>query len=152
MRKEITYREIKEKDSASLCALLPAVGKETAAQIIKESILGRREKRFVAVNAERVVAHINAEFSGEPYAHIAELRSLVVLPEYRGQGIAHTLYSHALAVLGKEKEIAIARVRTTNTPSIKLHEKLGFKEIGKMEKGWKQNGKQADILIFSREI
>lgn len=148
MQNQTTYKQTAGKRAKKLARLFPEVEKEEAGK----NSNGTSEKTFIAVNSGKIVAHIKAEFSDEPFAHVAEMRSLVVLPEYRGQGIGIGLYRHAIKSLGRGIEIAIARVRTTNAASIRLHEKLGFKAIGRIDKGYKTRKEQADILIFSKEL
>ncbi|AEM39474.1 ribosomal-protein-alanine acetyltransferase [Pyrolobus fumarii 1A] len=57
--------------------------------------------------------------------------SLAVLPEYRRRGIATKLMEAAMDSLKREygaQEVYL-EVRVSNTPAIKLYEKLGFRKI-----------------------
>ncbi len=57
--------------------------------------------------------------------------SLAVLPEYRRRGIGTRLMQAALKSLKEEygAREAYLEVRVSNTPAIRLYEKLGFKKV-----------------------
>jgi len=54
--------------------------------------------------------------------------SIAVLPEYRRQGIAHALMKEAMgAMLRHKAKECFLEVRVSNTPAVKLYQKMGFK-------------------------
>lgn len=62
------------------------------------------------------------------------LNGLLVHPQYRRQGLAHTIIQHACYILGKEKETGISFVNYKNIASLELHKKVGVSFIGSMYK------------------
>ena len=96
-------------------------------------------------------AEIENEFSG--YVHYStsidamDINSVFVFPNFRKKGIAEKLLN---AVIGDAKERKIDKifleVRESNTPAIKLYEKLGFKIISERKKYYK-NGETAKIML-----
>ena len=151
-KKQVVFREVMEKDAKELASLFSDANVKNYEKAIKRSIKGKSVKGFVAESNGSIIGHIKASFSGEPYAHIVELKSLIVRPDYRGKGIGLGLYKYAISKTGKNKKIAIARVRTINEPSVKLHEKLGFKIVGEIKGGWQKGNEKKDIFIFAKNL
>jgi phosphinothricin acetyltransferase len=72
------------------------------------------------------------------YRHTVET-TIYLRPEIKRYGIGTILYKELLELLGKNQmHAAIGGIALPNEASIALHEKLGFKKIGKfMEVGYK---------------
>jgi GNAT superfamily N-acetyltransferase len=69
---------------------------------------------------------------GERRQHVAELRSVYVLPEFRGRGVGRmlleTVLSHARSVDGMRQVILC--VNAANQPARRLYQSLGFVRFG----------------------
>jgi len=101
---------------------------------------------------ERTHAYLVAEEQGEiagfayagphrdrpAYRWAAEV-SVYLGERYRGQGLARKLYEALFPLLEQQGyRILLAGVTTTNPTSIRLHEALGFEEVGVYRRiGWK---------------
>ena len=84
---------------------------------------------YVALEGEKAVA-----FCSFLVVDDAELLFVCTHPEYRKQGIAHTLLAHAISLLPRGIDSVILEVRSQNTPAISLYEKMGFAVLGKRKK------------------
>ncbi|MFG1694402.1 GNAT family N-acetyltransferase [Nonomuraea sp. NPDC049309] len=65
-----------------------------------------------------------------PYARdgLASLEFVATALRYRGRGVATALLTHLLA-LPQYDEYVLADIADTNTPALRLYEKLGFREF-----------------------
>ncbi len=69
--------------------------------------------------------------------------SIAVLPEYRRQGIAYALMKEAMgAMLRLKAKECFLEVRVSNTPAVKLYQKMGFK-VTRTIQGYYANGEAA---------
>jgi ribosomal-protein-alanine acetyltransferase len=94
-------------------------------------------------NAIGLVARVNGEIAGfvigridivrnAPFGHIL---TIDIAPSYRQRGIAQRLLRKIEAIF-KERGIKECRleVREDNVAALNLYQKLGYKEVGKLEK------------------
>ena len=84
------------------------------------------------------------------YAGVAEV-SIYIAPTFRGTGLGTQLLE--MLVLESEKYnfwTLQAGIFPENLPSIKIHERNGFREVGVREKIGKLNGVWRDTLLFER--
>ncbi|MEQ9297371.1 MAG: N-acetyltransferase family protein [Cyclobacteriaceae bacterium] len=108
--------------------------------------------RIVAIVGDRIMGWIAlAPVSGRcAYQGVGEI-SIYITAEAKGHGIAKTLMEAAIA---SSEEYGIwtlfAAMTATNLPSIRFHEKIGFRRIGYREKIGKMDGEWQDIIIFER--
>ena len=80
----------------------------------------------------------------------ADMMNLAVDPACRKMGVGQQLVETLIARLKAEKTYCITlEVRSSNTPAIRLYEKLGFQQVGRRP-GYYQNPKE-DALILRRE-
>ena len=80
----------------------------------------------------------------------ADMMNLAVNPAWRKMGVGQQLVEALIARLKAEKTYCITlEVRSSNTPAIRLYEKLGFQQVGRRP-GYYQNPKE-DALILRRE-
>jgi ribosomal protein S18 acetylase RimI-like enzyme len=92
--------------------------------------------RIKAVSNGKMVGFI----AGDPKLeeNIGWIATVGVLPEYRGQGIGHTLITEC------ENRMPMRRirlsVRVNNTHAIELYEKIGYQRINEWEKYYSDGG------------
>jgi L-amino acid N-acyltransferase YncA len=80
--------------------------------------------------------------------------SIYVDKNFTGNGIAQALMSEIIEECktdGYKQMIAVV-VGDDNTPSINLHQKLGFVERGRLQKVGFKFGKWLDTLLFQKEL
>lgn len=110
------------------------------------------EPRLVAILNERVVgwAALSPVSGRCVYGGVAEI-SVYVGSEYRGMGIGNRLLNE-LMILSENKGIWTlqAGILAENKPSIRLHEKAGFRVVGVRERLGKLNGAWKDIVLMER--
>ena len=81
---------------------------------------------------------------------LAEIRTLCVDEEYRGQGIAGQLLDHAIKFLKKEKmRKIVARSKSDNDIAITLFRKAGFEQEGYFKEHYR---KGIDIVQMAKFI
>jgi len=72
--------------------------------------------------------------------------SIAVLPEHRRKGIGTALMKEAMAGMkGYKSKECYLEVRVSNTPAVKLYEKLGF-EASRVVRGYYADGEDAYIM------
>ena len=106
---------------------------------------------FIAKDEEKVVGFLGVSRMGATKEkHIANF-AIGVLPDYRGQHIATSLFDMAEKWL-KEKGVVRLEmtVITENAPAIALYKKLGFKQEGLREKSVFMNNRYYDELYMSK--
>lgn len=105
---------------------------------------------FAEVNG-KIVGTVGAIWSGGKLAHVATIVSVYVLPEYRRQGISEALMSHITNYLQDKKFIKLKLfVVSSQTNAYEFYKKLGFKEVGRLEKELLSEGKYSDEIIMER--
>jgi phosphinothricin acetyltransferase len=108
--------------------------------------------RLVAVEAGRVVgwAALSRVSSRECYAGVAE-HSVYVAEDGRGRGIGRALLE---AVLTGADAAGMWTIQTSvfpeNEASIALHERVGFRVVGRRERIAKLDGRWRDTLLLER--
>jgi len=112
----------------------------------------------IAGNIPQFVAIMNNEVVGwcdisplkyEGFRHCGEL-GMGIHKHYRGMGIGRQLITRTLQ---KAKEIGLERVElevfASNTPAIRLYERMGFKVEGIKKKARKIDGKYDDLIMMA---
>lgn len=109
--------------------------------------------RLVARNGEKILgwAALSAVSSRCVYAGVAEV-SIYVSEEHKGKGVGTSLLNHLIQQSEKEGFWTLqAAIIKENIPSIMLHKKCGFREIGYRERlGKMNNGKWHDVILMER--
>ena len=110
-----------------------------------------------------LVAEVDSRLAG--YATSKEFRAktayrtsvettIYLDPDNTGRGIGHALYAALIALMEADPGVhrAYAGIALPNDGSIRLHERLGFKNIGTFhEVGWKF-GKYWDVCWFEADV
>lgn len=80
-------------------------------------------------------------------ANEGEITNVAISPEYRGQHIAETMLLELINRVKKRGGTAMTlEVRPSNTPALKLYEKLGFKSVGRRPKYYVNPVEDAEIM------
>ena len=84
------------------------------------------------------------------YAGVAEV-SVYVARDHRGAGIGHALLEHLIAESEKHGIWTLqAVVFPENLATIALHQRCGFREVGRRERIGKLNGAWRDTILLER--
>jgi phosphinothricin acetyltransferase len=80
--------------------------------------------------------------------------SIYLAPEATGQGLGGALYVRLLEALESEPKIhrAYGGVAVPNDASVALHERLGFREVGRFTEVGFKFGKYWDVVWFERVL
>lgn len=108
--------------------------------------------RLVACIDSKVVGFIvlSHVFTHPAYEGVAEI-SIYVNPNYRKQGVGYRLLSAMIPLSERfHYHMLQSRIFPSNIPSIKLHEKLGFRLIGYREKILKRKNVWRDVYVYER--
>jgi len=92
---------------------------------------------LLALDGEKAVGILIIFFeSTRKLAHIADIASVYVKPDYRGKGISTELMKEALRLIKSRRgTIKInLHVTTNQLPAINLYKKFGFKIAGELRK------------------
>ena len=77
----------------------------------------------------------------------AEVMSVAVEPDWRGQGVGTILFGELIKEVKARGATAITlEVRPSNTAAIKLYESFGLKSVGRRKKYYLDNGEDALIM------
>ena len=112
-----------------------------------------KQGRWVLENAENVVigwAGLKPVSNRACFSGVAEV-SVYVGDHYQGKGLASILLRKL--ILDSEEHgfwTLQSGIFPENLPSIAVHQKLGFREVGRREKIGKMNGSWRDIILMER--
>lgn len=138
--------------SETLSELKKTTPKEWRADLEK-SLKGKKIILF-ALDGEKIVGMGNLHIHRlSKLKHNAFIGGLYVRKEYRGKGIGKLLTQKRIdmAKAGKAKNI-FCEIIETQTASIELHKKLGFKIIGKLENFVKNGNKYHSEFFLQKKI
>ncbi|WP_261166811.1 GNAT family N-acetyltransferase [Microbacterium sp. Marseille-Q6965] len=115
---------------------------------------GASHEWIVAIEGERVVGYAYAApySPRDAYAWTAET-SVYLAPGTGGAGLGSALYTELLDRLAARGfRRAIAGIVVPNDASVRLHRRLGFRDVGVLERvGWKLN-RWWDVLRMQRDL
>lgn len=82
-----------------------------------------------------------APWAGRCAYHWAAEVTVYVHPEHHRRGVGPALYERLIATLRSQNyRILLAGVSVPNEPSVKLHSRMGFRRVARLERvGWKFN-------------
>ena len=110
------------------------------------------EHRFVALEAEQVLGWIAASKVSDrsAYAGVVE-HSVYVAPKARGRGVAGGLLE---TFIRSTESAGIWTIQSgifpENTASLRLHERFGFRIIGRRERIGRHHGVWRDVVLLER--
>jgi phosphinothricin acetyltransferase len=108
--------------------------------------------RLVAKAGEDVIgwAALSPVSSRRVYSGVAEV-SVYVSGNFRGLGIGQALLESLIECSEKHGIWTLqAGILTDNVSSLKLHERCGFREVGRRERIGKLNGEWRDVVLLER--
>ena len=159
MESKILFRQMTASDWRSVAKIYEQ-GIATGNATFQKDIPTWEEWDNSHLEAGRIVAIVNSDIAGwvalTPvsgrcvYAGVAET-SVYVANEYKGQKIGSLLLDRLIIESEKAGFWTLqAGIFPENIPSIKIHEALGFRQIGYREKIGKMNNVWRDTLLLER--
>lgn len=116
--------------------------------------ISRTHAFLVAEEAGRVAGFAYAGMHRERPAYRWSAEVSVYLGDgYRGQGLGRALYEPLFALLQEQGyRMLLAGISLPNAPSVALHTRLGFEEVGVYRRiGWKA-GAWRDVVWLARQL
>jgi phosphinothricin acetyltransferase len=110
------------------------------------------ECSIVCIKEDNIVgwAALSKISSRAVYSGVAEV-SIYIKQSERGKGIGDFLMKELIEVSENNGFWTLqAGIFPENIPSLKLHFKHGFREVGRREKIWKMNDKWRDVMFLER--
>jgi len=126
--------------------------KKSSVQKKLNATLNGSDKRFVALENGRIVAHARVFFGKGLHKHRAEITSLVVEPSHRRHHIGMGLMNFIMKNLPSSTELVLLAVASKNKPAIHLYKKLGFEKYGVLKKAALVNGKYVDNSLMKKKL
>lgn len=94
-----------------------------------------------------------SRFNPKPAYDITAEFSLYVGEKYRRKGSAWALANHMLAIARKGSlSTVVSLITADNTPSLELHRRLGFQEIGVLHRCGVKFGRTLDVAFFEIDV
>jgi ribosomal protein S18 acetylase RimI-like enzyme len=150
----VKFSELSDTNLDTICELhsfFPHWKKSSVQKKINATLKGL-DKRFVARENGRIVAHVKVVFGKGLHKHRAEVTSLVVEQNHRRHHIGLELMKFVLTEVGKSKKLILLSVDSKNSAAIKLYKKLGFSKYGVLKKAALVNGKFVDNYLMKKEF
>lgn len=118
-----------------------------------------RKDGYPYIVAEQDGAVIGYAYAGPfrtrpAYRFIVE-NSIYVAPEAKGQGVGRLLLERLIAeaeALGFRQMVAVIGDGSAQSPSVKLHERLGFRHSGVLEGSGYKHGRWLDTVFMQLEM
>ena len=104
---------------------------------------------YVAMEEETLLGYIGIQYGLDG----GDILTVATAPEYRGYGIAKQLIEKILEIFrDKDLDYLTLEVRPSNVSALALYEKLGFREVGRRKKYYKDPVEDALLLtLFLKE-
>lgn len=100
---------------------------------------------WVAETDERVVGML----VGWLFVDEIHIATIATHPEYRRQGIAQTLLTHALQAAAREgAQSSFLEVRESNMAAQEMYRKFGYVEVGRRKRYYKDNDEDAILMTL----
>jgi L-amino acid N-acyltransferase YncA len=140
-----------------------AVEHGTASYELEPPTRGEMGARFAALTSSGypyIVAETDGRIVGYAYASAFRPRpayrfivedSIYVAPDAKGQGVGRALLERLIAdtrALGFRQIIAVIGDGRPDSPSVKLHERAGFRHSGKLEGSGYKHGRWLDTVFM----
>ncbi len=115
---------------------------------------GRYQLMVVEKKGNTIGYAASLRFHQRPAYGPSVMTSIYIHPDHLGEGFGEQVYSALLENLKKEPEAhrAYGLVVLPNPGSVKLHEKMGFKQAGLLQEGGYKFGKYHDVRIYEHRL
>ena len=110
---------------------------------------------LVAESAGRVVGYASSHDLRPKPAYDCSVETTIYLdPEHQGRGVGRRLYGELLAVLEAEPSLhrAYGGIALPNPDSVLLHERLGYRAVGRFHQVGFKFGRYWDIGWYERDL
>lgn len=108
---------------------------------------------LVAVDGDLLGYATSSPFRPKPGYLTSVETSVYLRPDATGRGLGTLLYQAIFdALAGQDLHRAYAGVALPNDASVRLHERLGFREIGTYVEVGRKFGRYWDVLWFERSL
>ncbi|MGG3574003.1 N-acetyltransferase family protein [Bacillus gobiensis] len=110
--------------------------------------------RLVALQGNQIVGWVAlSPYSSRPvYRGVAGV-SIYIDPEFRGKKVGSSLMKKLIERCEKEGFWTLqSGIFPENQASLSLHQKFGFREVGRREKIGKLDGKWRDVLLLEKKL
>jgi L-amino acid N-acyltransferase YncA len=128
---------------------------ENATLVKRQSILDQGFPHLVAEINEVVVGYSYVSVYRQRSAYSKTVENAIYIdPDFRGQGVAKCLMIEILSLckkIGLKQMIAVVG-DSENFGSIALHEKLGFRKVGVLEKVGHKFGRWIDVVLMQKSL
>ena len=104
---------------------------------------------YVALEGETLLGYIGTQFGLDG----GDIMTIATNPEIRSRGLGQRLVETILEIF-REKDLGYLtlEVRPSNAPALRLYEKLGFQEVGRRKKYYREPTEDALLLtLFLKE-
>ena len=132
--------------------LTPKTHEEMARWIVERT--GAGYPVIVAQEGTRVVgfASYGPFRRGEGYRHTVE-HTVYILPEARRQGLAAALMNRLIdQAIADGHHRMIAAISSDQEPSIRMHERMGFRRVGDLPEIGRKFDRWLDLVLMVREL
>lgn len=168
--KEVSIRYLCQSDTKDLLELYNSLVDEKSYTIASKKFTLEEEKLFIKDSLNKIekgkAIFLIAEVDGHTLG-VASIKKedspmlnhrgefgIILKKEIRGEGVGKELMSCVIKEAKKflKIKIVILNVFKENKIAISLYEKIGFKQVGEIEKGLKFWGKYKDEIIMVRYL
>jgi len=168
--KEIIFRYPKPEDWKGLLNIINSLVEERAMisaqkkKTKKEEIewltgllkeIKKKKMVFLVVEVDdKIVGSAEIAIEGQGFAdHVGDF-GIVLIKEIRGKGVGKKLLFEIIKQAKDKLKIKIVKLRVMglNTTAQDLYKKCGFKELGRIKKGFKYYGKYVDDIIMVKYL
>ncbi|MEX1268658.1 MAG: N-acetyltransferase family protein [Balneolaceae bacterium] len=155
----LTFRLMKAEDWNDVVKIYQQ-GLNTGNATFQQEVPTREEWNTAHLKTCRLIAEVDGETAGWAaltpvsgrcvYAGVAEV-SIYVADRYRGKKVGKQLLARLITESEKDGIWTLeAGIFPENRASIKIHEALGFRQVGYREKIGKMNGRWRDTMLLER--
>lgn len=115
---------------------------------IREELSNEWAIWYVAMEEDTLLGYIGIQYGLDG----GDIMTIATDPGYRGQGIAKQLIDRILEIF-REKNLGYLtlEVRPSNLSALRLYEKLGFREVGRRKKYYREPTEDALLLTLYLE-
>jgi L-amino acid N-acyltransferase YncA len=118
--------------------------------------VARGYPHIVAIRDDAVVGYAYAgRYRTRPAYRFLVENSIYVAPDAQGVGVGRALLTELIKLcegLGFRQMVALIAGGTENPASVKLHERLGFRQVGVIEGSAFKHGRWLDTLLMQRAL